>query len=237
MIQAFVVLIALLSAASPVLAQNQKVDMELVFLADASLSIDDAEIRFQRSGHAVALQDPKILAAIARGIRGRIAVTFMEWADEDNQAVVVPWSIIDGAKSAKAFARTLLAAPRVAIGMNAIGSAIAAGHAAIVNNRIEGFRKVIDFAGDSANSYSGIPIATARTAALRAGIIINGLAIACRAEDCSGQPVSYDLKTAFAKMIIGGPGSFVVSVDSRAGFAAAVRKKLILELAEAPVRP
>ncbi len=236
MFRAVVVLATLLTASGSALAQNQTVDVELVILADASLSIDEAEIKFQRAGHAAALQDPKVLAAIARGIRGRIAVSFMEWADEDNQAVVVPWMIIDGAKSAKSFARALLAAPRVAFGMNAIGSALAAGHAAIAKNGFDGFRKVIDFAGDSANSYSGVPIAVARAAALHAGIIINGLAIACRADDCSGQPISYDLKTAYAKKIIGGPGSFVVSVDSRAGFAAAVRKKLILELAAVPRR-
>jgi hypothetical protein len=236
MFRIIVGLMALLAASSPGLAQQQKVDVEIVFLADASLSIDHAEIKFQRSGHATAIQDPDVLAAIARGIRGRIAISFMEWADEHSQAVVVPWTLIDGARSAKAFAQALMAAPRTSFGMNAIGSALAAGHATLLNNQFDGFRKVIDFAGDSANSYSGVPIAVARAAALKAGITINGLAIACRADNCSGQPVTYDLKTAFAQRIIGGPGSFVVSVDSRAGFADAVRKKLILELAAAPGR-
>ena len=51
----------------------------------------------------------------------------------------------------------------------------------------------------------------------------------CRS--CSGRPVSYDLERAFAETIIGGPGSFVVTADGRDQFAAAVRRKLILELA------
>ena len=42
------------------------------------------------------------------------------------QNVVVPWSIIDGPESAAAFAKMLRAAPRLADGPNAIGSAIAA---------------------------------------------------------------------------------------------------------------
>jgi hypothetical protein len=41
----------------------------------------------------------------------------------------------------------------------------------------------------------------------------------------------YDLEAAFARLIIGGPGSFVVTADGRRSFAEAVRKKLILEIA------
>lgn len=60
------------------------------------------------------------------------------------------------------------------------------------------------------------------------------LAVLCR--HCSGRPVSYDLEQAFADRIIGGPGAFVVTADSTATFADAVRKKLILEIAEAGPR-
>ena len=37
---------------------GEKVDLELVLLADASGSIDDAEILFQRQGYAAAITDP-----------------------------------------------------------------------------------------------------------------------------------------------------------------------------------
>ena len=60
--------------------------------------------------------------------------------------------------------------------------------------------------------------------------MINGLAILCR--DCeTGRPADYDLEDAFAATIIGGPGSFVITADSGASFAKAVRRKLILEIA------
>ena len=74
----------------------------------------------------------------------------------------------------------------------------------------------------------------ARDKAVKAGIIINGLAILCRSENCGGRPVDYNLEQAFAQQIIGGPGSFVITVDSPARFAQAVRSKLILELAALP---
>jgi len=208
----------------------EAVDLELVLLADASRSIDDGEIRFQRQGYASAINRRSVLGGILSGYRRRIAVTYVEWGDETSQEVVVPWTIIDGADSAARFAKALMAAPRLASGPNAIGSALAAAHALIETNTIDGTRKVIDFSGDSAYSFGGIPVASARAAAIADGIVINGLAILCR--DCiSGRPVDYDLEAAFATLIAGGPGSFVVTADGDTRFAQAVRRKMLLEIA------
>jgi hypothetical protein len=219
----------LILISSGALQAAEAVDLELVLLADASGSIDDAEIRFQRTGYATAITHPDILSAIQQGYLQRIAVTYVEWGGVGSQEVVVPWTIIDGPESAAGFAEALLETPRQAIGRNAIGNALAAGQALIEANDIEGSRRVIDLSGDSANSWGGIPIETARGAALRAGIVINGLAILCR--DCSGRPVAYDLEAAFAEDIVGGPGSFVITADGRERFAEAVRRKLLLEIA------
>jgi hypothetical protein len=225
---AAVLLAALLSAVAARAAEP--VDLELVLLADASRSIDDEEALFQRQGYAAAIVHPEVLAAIASGYVGRIAVTYVEWGDETSQEVVVPWTAIDGHESAGAFAAALMSVPRLAQGPNAIGNALAVGQALIEGNAYEGTRKVIDFAGDSANSFGGVPVAVARARALAAGIVINGLAILCR--DCeSGRPVWYDLEAAFAQTIVGGPGAFVVTADSRQSFADAVLRKMLLEIA------
>ncbi len=211
---------------------GERVDLELVLLADASRSIDDAEIMFQRRGYAVAITDRAVLSAImSGGYEGRIAVTYVEWGDEDSQEVVVPWTIVDGPESAAAFARALLETPRLAFGPNAIGSALAAAHALIGGEEVAGSRRVIDFSADSAYSFGGVPIAEARAAALLDDIVINGLAILCRSPDCSGRPVSYDLEAAFAQLIVGGPGSFVITADGPESFAEAVPRKLLLEIA------
>jgi hypothetical protein len=211
-------------------ARAETVDLELVLLADASGSIDDTEIAFQREGYARAITDPSILSAITGGMQQRIAVTYVEWGAVSSQDIVVSWKVIANEADAKAFADALMAAPRKAEGRNAIGNAIAIGQALIDNNTIEGTRKVIDFSADSAYSWGGVPVELARMNALGAGITINGLAILCR--DClTGRPVGYDLEKAFAETIIGGPGSFVVTAESRAAFADAVRRKLLLEIA------
>jgi hypothetical protein len=222
---------------APVAAAAQTVDLELVLLADASGSIDDGEIRFQRQGYAQAITHPEVLAAIASGFGQRIAVTYVEWGDASSQEVVVPWRIVDGAASARAFADELLAQPRLAQGRNSIGSAIAVGQGLIEGNDVDGLRKVIDVSADSAYSWGGIPLPVARQAALAAGIVINGLAILCRDAECGGRPVSTDVEGAFAREIIGGPASFVLTADGRDRFAEAVRKKLILEIAGRPLLP
>jgi hypothetical protein len=215
----------------------QDVDLELVLLADASGSIDSAELKFQREGYATALAHPDVLRAILGGARQKIAITYVEWGSEAWQDVVVAWTIVDGVASARRFGEELLAAPRRAFGANAIGSAIAKGQALIEGNDIRGERLVIDLSADSARSWSGVPIALARAEALARGIVINGLAIACRDQGCGGRPLAEDLEAAFEREIIGGPGSFVVTADGQTSFAEAVRKKLVLEISVRPQDP
>ena len=222
----------LLACAVPGTLRAEAVDLELVLLADASGSIDEAEIRFERESWAEALSDPAILAAIAGGYRQRIAVAYVEWGMASSQDVVVPWTVIDGSNTASAFGEALLSAPRRAYGMNAIGSALSVAHGLIADPTHAGDRRVIDISADSARSWGGVPIQEARAAALADGITINGLAIACREADCSGRPYPEDVEAEFAARIIGGPASFVISAENRERFMEAARQKLIQEIAE-----
>lgn len=105
-------LLALLGLfAAPAALAQERVDLELELLADASRSIDDDEIRFQRRGYASAITHPDVLAAILGGYERRIAVTNVESGDETSQEAVVPWTVIDGPESAAAFALALLERP------------------------------------------------------------------------------------------------------------------------------
>jgi len=220
--------ICMLFVALPLAAQ-ERVDLELVLLQDASGSIDDSEIRFQREGYAEAITHPDVLAAIRQGFDGRIAVTYVEWGNQHSQEVVVPWTVIDGDESASAFAETLLDAPRLAFGRNSIGAALMTGIELIESNDYSAVRRVIDLSGDSANNWGGPTIAEGRRAAVERDIAINGLALLCR--HCSGRPNLYDLEEAYAERLIAGPASFVVTAEGADSFAEAVRRKLVLEIA------
>jgi hypothetical protein len=219
------VALALCLAALP--ARAEDVELELVLMADSSGSIDMAEILFQRQGYADAITDPRVLDTIAATAYGRIAVTYVEWAAAGAEAVIVPWTVVDGPETAAAFAEALMIPPRQAFGRNAIGSALLTGKRLIEENDIEGWRKVIDFSGDSANNWNGPPIGEARAEVLAAGIVINGLAVLCRS--CNG-PSDDDLVRRYEELIIGGPGAFVIAAEDADSFGEAVIRKLILEI-------
>lgn len=221
-------LVALLLDAARI-AAAEPVDLELVLAADGSGSIDDGEMRLQRQGYADAITDPEVLQAIGSGFLGRIAVTYIEWGGAGSQHVIVDWSVIDGPASAQRFADRLVKAPRAATGWNSIANAIAFAHKLMDANVHTGTRRIIDVSADAGN-HGGMPLPVARQRALDADITINGLAILCR--ECNGRPTSGDLEGHFRRDIIGGFGAFVVTVDSTTSFPEAVRKKLLLEIAQ-----
>lgn len=228
MIRAMLVLLAI---ALPARAQ-EAVDLELVLMADASGSIDEAEILLQRRGYAEALRDAEVLWAIENGgALGRIALTYVEWASAGSQEVVVDWMVVEDEASAAVFGERLLAGPRRAFGSNAIGAAILKGLELIETNEFDGWRKVIDLSGDSAWNPQGPSIETARDVAVASGAVVNGLAVLCREATCSGRPRGGDLEAEYRDRLIGGPGAFVVTADGPENFQRAVRRKLILEIA------
>jgi hypothetical protein len=218
------VILALILSLAALPAMAQDTDLELVLMADASGSIDPDELRLQRQGYAVAMTDPDVIAAIRNTAYGSIAVIYVEWAA--NQAVVVDWMRIDGPEAAAAFAAQLENPVRRALGRNAIGSALLRGMQLIEENDINGWRRVIDFSGDSINNWSGPSIAEARDQVLAAGITINGLPLMLN--DDMGRAAT--LEDAYRDQIIGGPNAFTLPTASRDDFAAAVKRKLILEI-------
>src|SRR3546814_20236784 len=105
------------------------------------------------------MTDPDIPSAISLGPDGRIAVTYVEWGDEDSQEIVVPWTMIDGPAAAAGLAEALMSQPPQAFGRNAIGSAIPFANLLIESNAITGFPRVISAYGDSATSCTALPLA------------------------------------------------------------------------------
>ena len=86
-------------ALAPARAETE-VDLALVVAVDISYSMDTDEQALQREGFAEAFRSPQVHDAIRRGLLGRIAVTYMEWAGSWDQKVIVPWTILDNPESA-----------------------------------------------------------------------------------------------------------------------------------------
>jgi hypothetical protein len=217
-------------APQPAGAQTeQMVDVELVFAVDISRSVSFEEMLIQRDGYAAAVTDPSVLSAIREGLYQKIAVTYVEWSGNGQQRVIVPWTIIAGPDDANAFAG-FLRDENPATGMRtSISSAIDFASTLFDDNGINGAKRVIDVSGDGPNNQ-GRPVLDARAAALAKGIIINGLPLLTNSGPFSDYDLP-DLDRYYAECVIGGPGSFMVPVTGWSQFPAAVRRKLILELA------
>ena len=153
-----------------------EVDAAVVLAADVSRSIDDGEFALERRGYAEAIQSQKLLDAISTGPHGAIALSYVEWAGEGEQMIVVDWAVIRNAGDARAFATSLSGAPRSFVGRTAIGSAINFALALFSEAKFATDRRVIDVSGDG-TSNQGSPVTAARDAAVGAGATINGLTI------------------------------------------------------------
>jgi hypothetical protein len=220
---------ALWAAALPARAADTQVDLELILAVDVSRSMDIDEQQLQRDGYIAAITHPEVIDAITQGRHGRIALSYIEWAGPDTQYKVVDWRAIDGPQSAKAFAAVLAQAPIQRFRGTSISNSLVFVAPQFDHNGFEAARRVIDVSGDGPNNM-GIPIEVARAPVLSAGITINGLPIMIK------QPGGFtsipNLDDYYEQCVIGGFGAFLVVVQSVDQFAEAIRRKLVLEIAE-----
>jgi Protein of unknown function (DUF1194) len=209
-------------------AADTPVDLELVLAVDVSRSMDPDEQKLQRDGYVAALTHPDVVSAITQGRHGRIALSYVEWAGPETQHKVIDWRAIDGPASAGAFAAELAQAPIQGFRGTSISNGLVFVAPQFDNNGYEATRRVIDVSGDGPNNM-GIPIEIAREPILRAGITINGLPIMIKR--ASGFASIDNLDVYYEDCVIGGPGSFVVTIKERDKFKEAIRTKLLLEVA------
>ncbi|HYE50915.1 MAG TPA: DUF1194 domain-containing protein [Azospirillaceae bacterium] len=217
-------------------AAELAVDLELVLMVDVSGSVDAQEAELQRRGYAAALTNRRVVDAIRGGPTGRIAVTYVEWADDTYQNVVVGWTVLDGEESCRALADKLTRAPVATAFWTAIGSAIDYAARQFDGNGFEGTRQVIDISGDGYSNRGRSP-AEARDEAVAAGIVINGLPILNTRPNPSGGLPPMDLDAYYRANVMGGPGAFVLAAEDFASFGEAILSKLIKEIAALPEQP
>lgn len=226
----FLTLAALL-ASFPTHAQTTEtdVDVELVLAVDASRSMEPFEQKIQREGYIAAFRRKDVIDAIREGVHGRVAITYVEWAGSTVQRTIVPWTLVDDAASAEQFAAALDKPIPSTQSRTSISGAIDFSSSLFDDNGFKGMRKVIDVSGDGANN-NGRPVADARDQALAKGITVNGLPLMTRGDFYSDWAVK-DLDVYYSNCVIGGPGAFMIPVNSWDQFPEAVRRKLVLELA------
>jgi hypothetical protein len=205
------------------------VDVELVLAVDVSYSMDMDELAIQREGYAQAVVSKEFLQALKGLPNGKIAITYFEWAASSDQKIIIPWRVIDGPETADAVAAEIMKTPIRRASRTSISGAINFAMPLFEENPYRGLRRVIDISGDGPNN-NGSPVTAARDAALEKGIIINGLPIMVKEPSYSTMDID-NLDYYYEDCVIGGPGSFVVSIKDRDKFKEAIRSKLLLEVA------
>ena len=208
------------------------VDLELVIAVDVSYSMDLDELAVQREGYAQAIVSREFLQALRTGPNSRIALTYFEWSASSDQKIIIPWRVIDGPETADAVANEILQTPVRRGSRTSISGAILFAMPLFDENPYRGLRRVIDISGDGPNN-NGPPVTPVRDEALAKGIVINGLPVMVKEPSYSSMDIE-NLDWYYEDCVIGGPGSFVVSIKGRENFKEAIRTKLIREIADRP---
>jgi Protein of unknown function (DUF1194) len=203
------------------------VDVELVLAVDISHSMDTDELAVQREGYAQAIVSKEFLQALNTGPNRRVAVTYFDWSASRDQKVIVPWRVIDGPEAAEAVANGIMKMPIRRGSSTSISGAINFAMSLFEENPYRGLRRITDISGDGPNN-NGAPVTSARDAALLNGITINGLAI--MVTERSAMDID-DLDFYYEDCVIGGTGSFAMTIKDRGKFKEAIRTKLLREIA------
>ncbi|MCX7312394.1 MAG: DUF1194 domain-containing protein [Alphaproteobacteria bacterium] len=220
--------------APPVARAAEQVDLLLVFSADVSRSIDQPKFQLQREGYAAAVSDKRVLEAITAGRNKRIAVAFVEWSGVSSQKLLIDWTLIDGADSARKFGDQLIELPRSFAERTSISGGIDFAMDVLKRSPYEAPRRTIDVSGDGTNN-SGRDVGLSRDEAVASGVTINGLVI------LSDRPMAWNpehtnppggLAHYYRANVVGGPGAFVIVAEDFNSFGQAIVKKLIAEIAD-----
>jgi hypothetical protein len=205
------------------------VDVELVIAVDVSYSMDLDELAVQREGYAEAIVSKEFLQALRAGPKAKVSMTYFEWSASSDKKIIIPWRVIDGPETADAVANEIMQTPVRRGSRTSISGAILFAMPLFEQNPYPGLRRVIDISGDGPNN-SGPPVTPARDEALGKGIVINGLPIMVKEPSYSTMDID-NLDWYYEDCVIGGAGSFVVTIKDRERFKEAIRAKLLLEVA------
>ncbi|MEM7170908.1 MAG: DUF1194 domain-containing protein [Pseudomonadota bacterium] len=207
-------------------AADVPVELELVLLADSSSSIRGLEFDLQITGYAQAFRSEEVIAAIKALGGGGLAVTFVQWSASFQQVDTVPWMQVRSRTDSLRFGDAIARQARRFQGFGtATGSALKHGLKLITENQFTGRRLVMDLTSDE-HSNQGPHPKSLRDEIVAQGVTINGLAIL---DD------NFELEGYFRRYVTGGPGSFVLAVDSYDDFADAIVQKLVREISDDPL--
>jgi hypothetical protein len=206
-------------------------DVALVLALDTSGSVDTREFSLQVRGTSDAFRSPEVLAAIANGFHGRIAVSLIQFATFAD--VSIGWRIIDGPASARAFADEIDHMKRQTRSGTRVSSALRLARSVLSSVPCTPERKVVDVSGDGIDDDCYVD--QERSDLLHDEVVINAVSVGsddllCPADATRNAIKFKDLQTYFDSVVRGGPGSFAVHAPDFDSYADTIRAKIVLEI-------
>jgi len=233
-------LVALFAVLAMPARAAEEVDLLLVLASDVSRSVDSRKFQLQREGYAAALSNRRVVEAIQSGPHGKIAICFVEWSGATSVKLVIDWTIVGDAASARKIGDQMLELPRSFADRTSISAGLEFAFAQLERSPFKAARRTIDVSGDGTNN-SGRDIASVRDEVTAKGVTVNGLVI------LSDSPLPWNpehtnppggLGEYYRRNVIGGPGAFVMVAENHDSFGQAIVKKMIAEIAwNAPAHP
>ncbi|HEV8034214.1 DUF1194 domain-containing protein [Yoonia sp.] len=194
----------------------QACDTALILTMDVSNSIDSAEYRLQTDGLADALRDPEIVETM---VAGENYLTVVQWSGVDRQTVSIPWTQMRTALDVESFAQKARMMERAFILSDTAPAEAVFFSLRLFDQVPNCARKVIDISGDGTPN-GGSDVRAARTAAERAGVTINAIAI---------ESMGLAITNFFRGAVITRDG-FVMTARTHREYPATIRAKILREI-------
>ncbi|WP_336619150.1 DUF1194 domain-containing protein [Defluviimonas aestuarii] len=198
--------------------------LALLLALDVSASVDRDEDLLQRQGLARALLAPAVADAFLAFGDEHVALAVYEWSGRHQQDLLLDWTLVTGPEDLAVVAATVATSERGHDDMpTALGYAL--GHAAGLFERApDCVAWKLDVSGDGRNNEGFGPDLAYREFPLDR-VTVNGLAIS----ESDREIADY-----YRRVLIRGPGAFVIEVTRFEDYEAAMTEKLLREL-EGPV--
>lgn len=191
---------------------------------DVSGSVDAREYRLQLNGLAAALDNIAVRDALLSSPGAPVSVMVYEWSGPSDQAVIVPWAVIEDAATLDGFIETLLQTTRRDVSPGtALGTAVTLG-AQYLDQQPACWKRTLDISGDGMSNLGPRPRDVKEAIGAR-GITVNALVIGA-----TPRPESNALASYFRAEVITGPRAFVETALGFDDYEAAMTRKLLREL-------
>jgi hypothetical protein len=191
---------------------------------DVSGSVDAREYRLQINGLAAALDNIAVRDALLSSPGAPVSVMVYEWSGPSDQAVIVPWSVIEDAATLDGFIETLLQTTRRDVSPGtALGTAMILG-AQYLDQQPACWKRTLDISGDGMSNLGPRPRDVKDAIGAR-GITVNALVIGATPQLEGDALASY-----FRAEVITGPDAFVETASGFDDYETAMTRKLLREL-------